>query len=169
MPRGAGVSAASRQPSAGGRPRRSAPFLGCPRRRSGQRTAFTSSSRGKTPGCAPPSLAAPAPPARPLLPVPCATAAAAAAATRAPAPRPLLPLLSSSRQAQSKSKRCTSAAFATSTLPLAPPPQEPFTLHDGPPYANGDLHIGHALNKILKDIINRYELLRVRGCRKGCT
>lgn len=26
---------------------------------------------------------------------------------------------------------------------------EPFTLHDGPPYANGDLHIGHALNKVL--------------------
>jgi len=30
-----------------------------------------------------------------------------------------------------------------------------FILHDGPPYANGDLHIGHALNKILKDVINR--------------
>ena len=30
-----------------------------------------------------------------------------------------------------------------------------FTLHDGPPYANGDLHIGHALNKILKDITCR--------------
>ncbi|MFG5139198.1 isoleucine--tRNA ligase [Campylobacter lari] len=30
---------------------------------------------------------------------------------------------------------------------------ENFTLHDGPPYANGHLHIGHALNKILKDII----------------
>ncbi|GBQ61913.1 isoleucyl-tRNA synthetase [Ameyamaea chiangmaiensis NBRC 103196] len=30
-----------------------------------------------------------------------------------------------------------------------------FTLHDGPPYANGHLHIGHALNKILKDVINR--------------
>ncbi|MCK5081539.1 MAG: class I tRNA ligase family protein, partial [Candidatus Omnitrophica bacterium] len=28
-----------------------------------------------------------------------------------------------------------------------------FILHDGPPYANGDIHIGHALNKILKDII----------------
>ena len=28
-------------------------------------------------------------------------------------------------------------------------------LHDGPPYANGNLHIGHALNKILKDVINR--------------
>ncbi|RYQ88999.1 hypothetical protein Ahy_B09g095869 isoform D [Arachis hypogaea] len=33
-----------------------------------------------------------------------------------------------------------------------------FILHDGPPYANGDLHIGHALNKILKDIINRYKV-----------
>ena len=33
--------------------------------------------------------------------------------------------------------------------------REPFILHDGPPYANGYLHIGHALNKILKDVINR--------------
>ena len=32
---------------------------------------------------------------------------------------------------------------------------EKFILHDGPPYANGQLHIGHALNKILKDVINR--------------
>jgi isoleucyl-tRNA synthetase len=32
---------------------------------------------------------------------------------------------------------------------------EKFILHDGPPYANGHLHIGHALNKILKDVINR--------------
>ncbi|KAL4539563.1 hypothetical protein Ndes2437B_g02070 [Nannochloris sp. 'desiccata'] len=44
-------------------------------------------------------------------------------------------------------------------------PGEPFTLHDGPPYANGDLHIGHALNKILKDFINRYELLQGRRAR----
>ena len=33
--------------------------------------------------------------------------------------------------------------------------REPFILHDGPPYANGHLHMGHALNKILKDVINR--------------
>jgi len=33
--------------------------------------------------------------------------------------------------------------------------REKFVLHDGPPYANGHLHIGHALNKILKDVINR--------------
>ncbi|WP_277673629.1 isoleucine--tRNA ligase [Piscibacillus halophilus] len=32
-----------------------------------------------------------------------------------------------------------------------------FVLHDGPPYANGDLHMGHALNKILKDFIVRYK------------
>ncbi|MDF1721609.1 MAG: isoleucine--tRNA ligase [Minwuia sp.] len=33
--------------------------------------------------------------------------------------------------------------------------REKFILHDGPPYANGDIHAGHALNKILKDVINR--------------
>jgi len=33
--------------------------------------------------------------------------------------------------------------------------REKFVLHDGPPYANGNLHIGHALNKILKDVVNR--------------
>lgn len=41
-------------------------------------------------------------------------------------------------------------------------PKEPFILHDGPPYANGDLHIGHALNKTLKDIINKFQLLQGR-------
>lgn len=44
-------------------------------------------------------------------------------------------------------------------------PGELFILHDGPPYANGSLHIGHALNKILKDIINRYQLLKGRKVR----
>ncbi|MFM8545366.1 MAG: isoleucine--tRNA ligase, partial [Vulcanococcus sp.] len=40
-----------------------------------------------------------------------------------------------------------------------------FTLHDGPPYANGVLHVGHALNKILKDIINKHALLIGRRAR----
>ena len=44
-------------------------------------------------------------------------------------------------------------------------PGEPFTLHDGPPYANGDLHMGHALNKILKDIVNKYQMLQGRKVR----
>ncbi len=39
-------------------------------------------------------------------------------------------------------------------------PEELFVLHDGPPYANGSLHMGHALNKILKDFINKYKLLK---------
>ena len=38
--------------------------------------------------------------------------------------------------------------------------KEPFVLHDGPPYANGEIHIGHALNKILKDTIVRYKNLQ---------
>nr|WP_246841481.1 isoleucine--tRNA ligase [Chroococcidiopsis sp. TS-821] len=44
-------------------------------------------------------------------------------------------------------------------------PGELFVLHDGPPYANGALHLGHALNKILKDIINRFQLLQGRKVR----
>src|SRR2546430_3040096 len=37
---------------------------------------------------------------------------------------------------------------------------EKFVLHDGPPFANGDVHIGNALNKILKDFIVKYKTLR---------
>jgi isoleucyl-tRNA synthetase len=45
------------------------------------------------------------------------------------------------------SRVCTAAcATARAGAPL-------FVLHDGPPYANGKLHIGHALNKVLKDMI----------------
>jgi isoleucyl-tRNA synthetase len=40
--------------------------------------------------------------------------------------------------------------------------REPFTLHDGPPYANGHLHIGHALNKTIKDMIVRSH--QMMGC-----
>jgi len=40
-----------------------------------------------------------------------------------------------------------------------------FTLHDGPPYANGDIHIGHALNKILKDIILKYNYFQGKAVR----
>ena len=35
----------------------------------------------------------------------------------------------------------------------------PFILHDGPPYAQGNIHIGHAMNKILKDFVNRYKMM----------
>ena len=35
-----------------------------------------------------------------------------------------------------------------------------YTLHDGPPYANGNIHIGHALNKILKDVVVKYNIMQ---------
>ena len=39
-----------------------------------------------------------------------------------------------------------------------------FILHDGPPYANGDIHMGTALNKVLKDIINKYKTMQGFRC-----
>ncbi|MFP4687243.1 MAG: isoleucine--tRNA ligase [bacterium] len=38
--------------------------------------------------------------------------------------------------------------------------EQSFVLHDGPPYANGDIHIGHALNKILKDILVKFKTMQ---------
>ncbi len=43
--------------------------------------------------------------------------------------------------------------------------REPFILHDGPPYANGHLHIGHALNKVLKDMVVRSQQMMGRDAR----
>ena len=43
--------------------------------------------------------------------------------------------------------------------------RQPFTLHDGPPYANGHLHIGHALNKILKDFVVRSQQMMGKDAR----
>ena len=47
----------------------------------------------------------------------------------------------------------------------AKPGRKPFILHDGPPYANGNLHIGHALNKVLKDFITRSQQMMGRDAR----
>ncbi|ORX90165.1 isoleucyl-tRNA synthetase [Basidiobolus meristosporus CBS 931.73] len=60
------------------------------------------------------------------------------------------------REGQFRS-RCTDELYPWQ---LKNNPGDYFVLHDGPPYANGDLHTGHALNKILKDIINRYKVLQ---------
>jgi isoleucyl-tRNA synthetase len=43
--------------------------------------------------------------------------------------------------------------------------RKPFTLHDGPPYANGHLHIGHALNKVLKDMVVRSQQMMGHDAR----
>jgi isoleucyl-tRNA synthetase len=42
---------------------------------------------------------------------------------------------------------------------------ELFTLHDGPPYANGDIHIGHVLNKVIKDIVVKYNYFQGKDVR----
>ena len=41
--------------------------------------------------------------------------------------------------------------------------KKPFVLHDGPPFSNGNLHMGHALNKTLKDFINKSKIME--GCK----
>lgn len=53
-------------------------------------------------------------------------------------------------------KRCADDLYEWQSCERAA--QKPFLLHDGPPYANGALHIGHALNKILKDVICRVKV-----------
>jgi hypothetical protein len=41
-----------------------------------------------------------------------------------------------------------------------PAPKGSFILHDGPPYSNGNIHMGHALNKTAKDIVIRYRVMQ---------
>lgn len=57
-------------------------------------------------------------------------------------------------------KQCTDDLYAWQAAHR--PAKDQFVLHDGPPYANGGLHIGHALNKISKDIICRFQLSQGR-------
>ncbi|KAI8971969.1 tRNA synthetases class I-domain-containing protein [Mycotypha africana] len=54
-------------------------------------------------------------------------------------------------------ERCTKDLYSWQ---LENNPKDIFVLHDGPPYANGNVHSGHAMNKILKDIVNRYKVLQ---------
>lgn len=53
-------------------------------------------------------------------------------------------------------QRCTEGLYQWQAANR--PADKPFLLHDGPPYANGSLHVGHALNKVLKDIILRVKV-----------
>ncbi|KAL8869174.1 MAG: hypothetical protein Q9174_004468, partial [Haloplaca sp. 1 TL-2023] len=67
-------------------------------------------------------------------------------------PRPLL-------QERAKYRdRCSTELYKRQRTSRNPTHDKPFVLHDGPPFANGPLHIGHALNKILKDITCRFQV-----------
>lgn len=54
-------------------------------------------------------------------------------------------------------QRCTSDLYAWQRENN---PGDLFVFHDGPPYANGHLHLGHALNKMVKDFINRQRVMK---------
>ncbi|BFZ63140.1 isoleucine-tRNA ligase [Saitoella coloradoensis] len=74
-------------------------------------------------------------------------------------PKTDFPLRSNPEETAAKYlKLCTDDLYAWQKENL--PKDSLFVLHDGPPYANGNLHIGHALNRILKDIILRYQVLQ---------
>ncbi len=70
-------------------------------------------------------------------------------------PKSIFPARAQAKDRPKYIKRCTDDLYAWQRARHLP---RNFTLHDGPPYANGELHIGHALNKILKDIICRSRL-----------
>ena len=75
-------------------------------------------------------------------------------------PRSTFPARVSAADQAKYLRRCTDELYAWQRR--ARSADDTFILHDGPPYANGELHVGHALNKILKDIINRTQLARGR-------
>lgn len=88
-------------------------------------------------------------------------------------PKSTFPARPTSEQIERYRQRCTDDLYAWQ---LANRPKtvldkngkevnNEFILHDGPPYANGAVHIGHALNKVLKDIIVRWQLMNGKRVR----
>ena len=71
-------------------------------------------------------------------------------------PKSTFPARASAGDQSAYLKRCTDDLYDWQKTNR--PASKEFTLHDGPPYANGELHVGHALNKILKDMICRTKL-----------
>ncbi|KAH9826805.1 putative class-I aminoacyl-tRNA synthetase family protein [Teratosphaeria destructans] len=72
-------------------------------------------------------------------------------------PRSAFPARVSAGEIAEYRRRCADDLYAWQRSQRA---GQEFVLHDGPPYANGAVHVGHALNKILKDLILRWELSR---------
>ncbi|EMC94547.1 hypothetical protein BAUCODRAFT_111512 [Baudoinia panamericana UAMH 10762] len=75
-------------------------------------------------------------------------------------PRSAFPARASPEQLQKYRQRCADDLYAWQRANR--PERNSFVLHDGPPYANGAVHVGHALNKVLKDLVLRSELARGR-------
>jgi len=74
-------------------------------------------------------------------------------------PKSQFPARASPEALQRYRTRCADDLYAWQRTARCPENGE-FVLHDGPPYANGAVHVGHALNKVLKDLILRSQLQR---------
>ncbi|KAK5676575.1 isoleucine-tRNA ligase [Elasticomyces elasticus] len=75
-------------------------------------------------------------------------------------PKSSFPARASAADLQKYRQRCADDLYAWQRANR--PKENDFVLHDGPPYANGAVHVGHALNKVLKDLILRWELAQGR-------
>ncbi|KAK0945838.1 isoleucine-tRNA ligase [Friedmanniomyces endolithicus] len=75
-------------------------------------------------------------------------------------PKSAFPARASPAELQTYRQRCADDLYAWQRAHR--PSGNDFVLHDGPPYANGAVHVGHALNKVLKDLILRWELAKGR-------
>ena len=76
-------------------------------------------------------------------------------AKRCSCPRPISRCAPACRRRSRRSSRAGRSSASTSACARPRRAAPKFVLHDGPPYANGNIHIGHALNKILKDVVTR--------------
>jgi isoleucyl-tRNA synthetase len=73
-------------------------------------------------------------------------------------PKSTFPARATTQQLSAYRRQCSDGLYYEQFSGASKPLDDAFLLHDGPPYANGRLHIGHAVNKILKDIICRIQL-----------
>ena len=74
-------------------------------------------------------------------------------------PQTEFPMKADLAQREPKQLERWSAPDIYATIRAAAKGRPPFVLHDGPPYANGAIHLGHAVNKVLKDIVVKSHLL----------
>jgi isoleucyl-tRNA synthetase len=79
-------------------------------------------------------------------------------------PKTAFPMRANLRQNEPASEKRWEGEGVYAALMAARSASTPFVFHDGPPYANGSIHVGHLMNKVLKDIVVRSRLLENFSC-----
>ena len=79
-------------------------------------------------------------------------------------PKTAFPMRANLKQNEPASEKRWAVESLYANLVEARASSDPFIFHDGPPYANGSIHVGHLMNKVLKDIVVRSRLLEDRSC-----